>query len=191
MDDEELTQDLDIMFNDLTINESDCERKSVEYLMGEDVRVNEWMLESEVGISNGVEESFGILQFWSNGEAILKEYMSGFTDEIVPVDAIFLQNYLKEKGWDFILSEELVEGTREYWDKFFSIVEEDDMEEFDDEYPEEDFYGDEENFFEYAERMKEYRKPTANKYNMLSTTEFANHEYDFGKRTEREEENKF
>ena len=39
--------------------------------------------------------------------------------------------------------------------------------------------------------MKEYKKPTANKYNVLSQKEFSNHEYDYEKRKETEKRNKF
>ena len=54
-----------------------------------------------------------------------------------------------------------------------------------------DFYGDDENFLEYENNMKEYRKPTANKYNILNLREFANHGYDLDKRKEKEENRKF
>jgi len=183
--------ELEIFFKDQTINEASCFRSVVVELINNDMSVNEWMIESELGISSDLEESYGVIQFWKNGEAILKEFQSGFMDEIVPTDAIFLRDFIIDHGWDFVLSEELVEFGREYWDKFFSIIDEDNAEYDEDEYTDEDFYGDDENFLEYENNMKEYRKPTANKYNILNLREFANHGYDLDKRKEKEENRKF
>lgn len=184
--------DMEIFFNDPTILEADGDRIQIDQLMHEDgVPLKEWMLESFVALSDGLNESSGLIQLWSNGEAILKEFNSGFYDEPVPVDAICLREYLIEKGWDFLPSEELVEGDKEFWDRFFAVVDEDDVEYDENEYDEQFDYRDEENFLEYADHMKEYRKPTANKYNMLSLDEFKDHEYDLKKRAEKEEQNQF
>lgn len=185
--------DIQIFFSDITINEADCSRSVVDKLMNRDVpRGTEWMLSTEVAMTNGFDESLGALQFWNNGEAILTGFESGFTEEIVPVDAIYLNDYLSENGWDFVVDESLVEGNPEFWDKYFSAIEEDDdmlMEE--DPYGDYDVFDEQDNFVEYAARLKEYKKPTANKYNVLNLEEFENHEYDLNKRKEREEDNKF
>jgi len=180
-------QDIEIFFNDRTINESECSRTVVEKLMQENIRVKEWMIESQVALTNGLEESVGLMQFWNNGEAILKDFQSGFIDEIVPVDAIFLCEHLEENGWDFVVSEDQINENREFWDRFFSILEADE----DVDYGDDDFYGDDENFIEHSEYTKEYKKPIANKYNILSLDEFKDHGYDLEKRNKDEEENKF
>ncbi|MFW5891111.1 MAG: hypothetical protein ACOCUI_02730 [bacterium] len=189
--------DIIIEFNDLTIIEADCSKSVVNKLMKEEGELEEWMLESEVILSNGLEESFGILQFWKNGEAILKEYSSGFYDEIVPVDLVFLKDYMSENGWDFLIDEDLVNGNPELWDKYFSVIGNNDDNEEDiflneEEYDlENDFYGDDDNFVDYINSAKEYRKPSANKYNMSDIKEFRDHKYDLEKREADEKERKF
>lgn len=203
---EDIIKDIDIYFSDMTMMDSDCQKNIIEKLMKESGAINEWMIEGEIGLSNGQEESFAIIQLWNNGEAILQDFSSEFIEYTVPVDLIFLKEYFCERGWEFLINEDLVESEPEYWDSFFSIINIDNEDTIDnmeenkgyDKYnnndsdDEEDYYYDDENsFLDYSEQLKDYKRPTANRYNILNLREFSNHKYDFEKRNENEKINKF
>jgi hypothetical protein len=180
----------------MTIDDADCSCSVICDIMNKEIRKGDWMIESNVALSNGKLESAGIVQFWRNKEAILVEYQSGFGDEVVPVDIVFLHDHLKENGWNFVISEELVESDGEMWDRFFSIVNddddiEDDLYEKNEADEDEDEYGDDEDFLDNIKKTKEYKRPTANKYNMLSIKEFENHDTDMKNREKIESDNKF
>lgn len=187
-------QDMEILFTDLTIIETDCSCSVICDIMDREVPRDVWMIESDVALSNGQEESGGTVQFWRNKEAILVEYQSGFQDAIVPVDIMFLYNYLTENGWNFVVSDELIERDGLIWSKFFSIIDEENKSELKkepiDDDNEEDMYGDGD-FFEHEQKVKEYKRPTANRYNILSLREFTDHDYDMKKREKNEKETKF
>jgi len=181
-------EDIQIFFSDNTIIETDGDRKKVNKLMDpHEKHVTEWMIESNVGLARGHVESLGVIQFWDNGEAILVDFQSGFVDEMVTIDAIFLNDYLSERGWSFLIDESVLGDNPQYWEKYFSITYEDDIDNH--KTVEED--DGEEDFVEHVSKLKEYKKPTANKYNILSLPDFKDHDYDLEKRNKKEAENKF
>jgi hypothetical protein len=172
--------DIEIRLNDITLVETDALYQDVKKLMEHGMHVDEWMLESQFGIIQGDSDSYGIIQLWRNKECILKSYATNFAQEYIPVDLVYLNGYMEERGWKFIIDSDLVRGNTEYWGRFFSAVV-DPIE--DDDIDDEDL-----DFVEYQGRIEEKYRATSNNYSIADLKEFEDHSYDYVKRSENEKE---
>ena len=184
---------MELIVKDITINEADGHFDLVEKLMTTSTAapLGKWMLETEVGILRGSEDSYMVVQFWNNNECILKEFSTNFISEYMPVDLIFMHEWLKERGWSFVIDDDLRDSAPEYWMVFDQIITDEEFVEEEIDYDDED-YDDEMDFIEYGKKMQEYKKPTVNKYSAVEELpEFESHKYDLEKRAEEEGESWF
>lgn len=181
-----------ITFKDETLLEVEADRERVSALMTDGpIRLNIWVLPSEFGIFDGKKEAYGVLKFWKNGEAVLEEYGSEFIGDDVPLDLIFLNMYLEEKGWKFVIGNDLRDGSPAVWNRLIGII-------FDvhEDFPEDIDYDDEEfdeemSFVEYEKRLAQHRRPSFGSYRLIDFEEFKDHTFDFNKRKEEEEKRIF
>lgn len=176
-----------ITFKDETMIEADAEREGIGRLMnGGAMTLDIWVLPTEFGIFDGKKEASGLIKFWKNGEAVLEEYDSDFLADDVPCDLIFLNIYLEEKGWKFIIGNDLMDGQPTVWNRLTGIifdVNEDFLEDVN--INDEDF-DDDISFVEYENKISSYRRPSFGAYRLIDFEEFKDHTFDYNKRTDEE-----
>ena len=158
---------LDLTFNNLTIIEEGLEFKNIKNSLCE-YPYMEWMIDSDFTMIDDDEGIYvnGHIQFWHNGEAILKSFdiVEGINNNY-PSEAIVLYEHLFEKGWSLFIHQNFREDNEDYWGFFDNII----LEE------------------EEGEEGHGYRKrvPTAN---VAKENNYYN-DYDYNKRKEKEENN--
>jgi len=187
---EEELANIEIAFSDQTIIESECKYDKVRELVENGRDLEEWVVESEFGLVSDEEDAEGFLKFWKNCECVLAGYSTSFEKNIMPVDLVFLHEYLKEGGWELVIDEMLVASNPEFFDRYFAVVYGVELESVD----QTDFNLENEeelNFWEYTKKLKEKRSRRSNRYSMENLKEFENHGYDMKKRKENEERSLF
>jgi hypothetical protein len=174
--------ELTINFNDITINETDGDLDEIKVLMDPGNDLELWLLKSDFGIVGEGHDCFGQLEFWHNGEAVLTAYMTNYEGEIIPTDLLFLNMWVKERGWEFLIDYELRMYNFDFWARFDSMVEGDEESNF--EY--DDDIDDDMDFVEYQENLRNARKPKMKNVKMTDLKEFEDHKRDQIKRDENE-----
>ena len=172
---------------DMTINEADGYFDRVQKLMIESsiASLEKWMIDTQVGIEKGSEDSYSEVQFWNNKECILTQYASTFTSEYYPADLLYFYQWLRDRDWVFVISDDLRSMAPDYWSTFDQVIN-------DDEYVSDDYvdYDDDDDldFLEYKEKSFAHKTPTVNKYDATEELpEFKDHKYDLEKRNKEEQ----
>jgi hypothetical protein len=173
--------DLKVNFNDVTINETDGILEKVKVLMDPDGDLEIWLLKSNFGIIGSGADCFGEIEFWQNGEAVLMSYVTNYDSEMMPTDLLYLNMWVKERGWDLLIDYDLRQWNFDFWARFDGMVEDDEDMNF--EYPEDE---DDMDFLEYQESLQKAKVPRMRTMGITDYEEFKDHKRDHDKRSENE-----
>jgi hypothetical protein len=183
-----LETDIKLNFSDVTINETDGEKDAVGALMDPDGDLELWLLKTEFGIIGAGNDGFGELEFWQNGDAILTFYYTNSTTEMMPSDLLYLNIWVKERGWDFLIDSDLRAQNMDFWMRFDGMVADDEVNNY--EY-DEDEYEDDIDFLEYQEKMKQFKVSKMKDIRMTDLKEFEDHKKDHDEREKNERDRIF
>lgn len=177
---------MNILIKDETINQTNGVYSRIKKILEDEspAKLEKWVIETQVGISNAIEDSFLQVKFWNNGECILIDYYSSFTSEYNPIDLLFFYEWLKNRGWKLVIDDDLRNLATDYWSSFDHIVADEEFVSIEgDDNDDDDDY----NFLEYKNKMVPSLVPTAGKYDATEELpEFRDHKYDLNKRNEEE-----
>jgi hypothetical protein len=184
---------MELTIKDITINEANGQFDHVEKLMIESTAapLEKWVIPTQFGLINGAEDSFGLMDFWNTGECVLMAYQTNFATNYYPVDLLFLYTWLKERGWNFVIDEDLRNMAPDYWASLDQVLSEEEYVSEEVDYDDEDYdeVDEEADFLEYKRKMHEHNRPKATEYNMVEELpEFKDHKYDLEQREKREKE---
>ena len=122
------------------------------------------------------------------GDCVITAYSSNFNEVYVPVDLIYLNDYLKDKGWKLFVDDEVSRSDPDFWGRFFSIISEDDNDDVSSEFGYDDDDKEELDFLEYKKKMEGNSRLRSNRMHISDLAEFHDHIYDYEKRQENERE---
>ena len=174
--------ELEVNFDDVTIIETDGEFEEVRKLLDPEEDLELWLVKSQFGIIGSGFDCFGQIDFWHTGESVINAYMTNFDSEMIPSDLLYLNQWLKERGWDVVVDEHLRMYNFDFWARFDGMVEDDEMLDF--EYDDEE--DEEMDFVEYQQKMMSYKKPKMKGLKITDLKEFKDHKNDHYARDESE-----
>lgn len=174
--------ELQVNFDDITIVETDGEFEDVKSLVDPDGDLELWLVKSQFGVIGNDFDCFGQIDFWHTGEAVINVYVTNFDLEIIPSDLLYLNQWLKERGWSVVIDEDLRMYNFDFWGRFDGMVEDD--EDMDYEYDDDE--DEDMDFVEYQKKMMSYKKPKMKGLKITDLKEFNDHEKDHEKRSEKE-----
>ena len=118
----DLLDEYEFYFTDVTILEADGEYEEVEKLMEEDIGQHDWVLTTDLSIFNKPLRSQGDfeLQLYKDGKVIIYDYLPSIGDLLYNPDLAALTMWCAGKGWQVPEPyPDLVTSDLEFWKHFW------------------------------------------------------------------------